>query len=259
MPDLNLAGSDGFNIASGYSIQRQPDPGKPAPYIPELHGSPALGGVDPNAPVPVLNLAGVEGVPPPSQLVRSMPDNTIHLPDSDRPDFSQPALKLAAGNTPAITFEQRAEFAADPMLPDLDTYRQPYGLDIHNLAGVSNSSLLPGDDSPNPLVQSLFKPDPLLADLLNYELPSGASVCRDPLAPDPLVPDLQQPQMFPDVVMRNRPGDLDPDALQQMHLQPLYKQLDGVPYAQVFMDQSGMNTTQRRHYDLLISGLDSEA
>src|SRR5438128_2130992 len=38
MPDLNLAGSDGFNVASGQSIQSQPDPAKPAPYVPALSG-----------------------------------------------------------------------------------------------------------------------------------------------------------------------------------------------------------------------------
>src|SRR5947209_17852267 len=70
MPTLNLAGADGLNVASGYSIQSMPDPGKPEPYTPVLHGSPDMGGIDPQAPVPMLNLAGVEGVPPPSQLVR---------------------------------------------------------------------------------------------------------------------------------------------------------------------------------------------
>jgi len=242
MPDLNLAGSDGFNVANGQSIQSQPDPAKPAPYVLVLSGSPDLGGIDPAMPVPVLNLAGVEGVPPPAQLARPTTDNAIHLPDSDRPDFTQPALKPLGTATSGISFDQQAEFSADPMLPDLTEYHQPYGLDIHNLNSDGHA---------------LFQPDPLLSDLLDYEVPSGATVSHDPLAPDPLVPDLQQPQMTPDVEMQERPGDLDSHALQQLHIQPLYQQLDGIPYNQVFMNQSGINSTQRRHNDLLMGGLDS--
>jgi hypothetical protein len=242
MPDLNLAGSDGFNVASGQSIQSQPDPDKPAPYIPVLSGSPDLGGIDPAMPVPVLNLAGVEGVPPPAQLAKPTADNAIHQPDFGLPNFSQPDLKSVSTATPAIGLDRQAEFAADPMLPDLTEYHQPYGLDIHNLNGDGNV---------------LFQPDPLLADLLDYEIPSGATVCHDPLAPDPLVPDLQQPQMTQDVAMQERPGDLDANALQQLHTQPLYQQLDSIPYNQVFMNQSGTNSTQRRHNDLLMNGLDN--
>jgi hypothetical protein len=242
MPDLNLAGSDGFNVANSQSIQSQPDPAKPAPYVPVLSGSPDLGGIDPAMPVPVLNLAGVEGAPPPAQLARPMTDNTIHLPDFGLPDFTEPELRPGSTSTFGISFDQQAEFAADPMLPDLTEYHRPYGLDIHNLDGEGNA---------------LFQPDPPLSDLLDYEVPSGATVSHDPLAPDPLVPDLQHPQMTPDVEMQERPGDLDPDALQQLHIQPLYQQLDGIPYNQVFMNQSGMNARQRRHNDLLMGGLDS--
>lgn len=242
MPDLNLVGSDGFNVASGQSIQSQPDPAKPAPYEPVLSGSPDMGGIDPAMPVPVLNLAGVEGVPPPAQLARPTADNAIHLPDSDRPDFTQPALKSPGIATSGISFDHQTGFSADPMLPDLTEYHRPYGLDIHNLDGDGNA---------------LFRPDPLLSDLLDYEVPSGATVSHDPLVPDPLVPDLQQPQMISDVEMRERPGDLDPAALQQLHIQPLYQQLDSIPYNQVFMNQSGMNSTRRRHNDLLMGGLDS--
>ena len=240
MPDLNLAGSNGFNVASGQSIQ--PDPVKPVPYVPVLSGSPDMGGIDPAMPVPVLNLAGVEGVPTPAQLARPTTDNAIHLPDSGLPDFTQPELKPGSTAASGISFDQQAEFSADPMLPDLTEYRRPYGLDIHNLNGDGSA---------------LFQPDPLLSDLLDYEVPSGATISHDPLAPDPLVLDLQQPQMIPNVEMQARPGDLDPDALQQLHIQPLYQQLDGIPYNQVFMNQSGMNSRQRRHNDLLMGGLDS--
>ena len=54
--------------------------------------------------------------------------------------------------------------------------------------------------------------------------------------------------------MTERPGDLDPSALEQMHQSPAYQEFGTVPYNQVFMDQSGINSTQRRHYDLLMCG-----
>lgn len=241
-PDLNLAGSDGFNMADGQRMQSQPDPAKSRPYVPVLSGSPDLGGIDPAMPVPVLDLAGVEGVPSPAQLTRPAAANGIHQPDFGLPDFTQPALKPVGAAASAIGFDQQAEFAADPMLPDLTEYHQPYGLDIQNLNGDGN-------------VLSLR--DPLLSDLFDYEVPSGVTIYHDPQASDPLVPDLQQPQMALDVEMQERPGDLASDALQQLHRQPLYQQLDGIPYDQVFMDQSGVNSRQRRHNDLLMGGLDS--
>jgi len=45
--------------------------------------------------------------------------------------------------------------------------------------------------------------------------------------------------------------------LEQMHQSPAYQQFGTVPYNQVFMDQSGVNSTRRRHYDLLMRGLDT--
>ncbi len=240
MPQLNLAGADGFNVASGYSIQSMPDPGKPDPYTPVLHGSPDMGGIDPETPIPMLNLAGVEGVPPPSQLVRPAP-NQVNTPDFGEPDFSRPELQPYDLTEPGINYAYGSEFAPDPVLPDLNEYRHPYGLDVHNQR--------PAD---------LFTPDPLVGDLLDYDQPNGISVLRDPQDPDPLLPDLQQPQLIQDVHMAERPGDLDPSALEQMHQSPAYQEFGTVSYNQVFMDQSGINSTQRRHYDLLMRGLDEE-
>lgn len=78
------------------------------------------------------------------------------------------------------------------------------------------------------------------------------------LTPDPLLPDLQHPDLTPQVQMQDRPADLDPSALQVMHLDLTYQQLDQKTYPEVFMDQSGTNTTRSRHMDLLIRGLDTE-
>lgn len=235
IPSLNLAGADGLNVASGLSIQSIPDPGKPAPYTPVLHGSPDMGGIDPQTPIPVLNLAGVEGVPSPSQLVRPAPSQ-INMPDFGEPDFSLPKLQSYDLTEPGIDYASGSAYAPDPILPDMTEYRHPYGLDIRN---------------------DLFTSDPLIGGRLDYEQPNGVTVSRDPQDPDPLLPDLQHPQLTQDVHMIERPGDLDPSALEQMHLSSIYQQLGTVPYNQVFMDQSGVNSTQRRHYDLLMRGLDA--
>jgi hypothetical protein len=240
MPSLNLAGVDGLNVASGSSIQSMPDPGKPDPYTPVLHGSPDMGGIDPQTPIPVLNLAGVEGVLSPSQLVRRSP-NQINTPDFGEPDFSQPELESSDLIEPGINYAYGSEFAPDPALPDMTEYRHPYGLDIHNQ-----------------MQADLFTPDPLVGGGLEYDQPNGITISRDPRESDPLLPDMQQSQFTQDVHMVERPGDLDPSALEQMHLSPAYQQLGTVPYNQVFMDQSGMNSTRRRHYDLLMRGLDGE-
>ncbi len=233
VPELNLAGADGFNVASGQSIQHTPDPVAPAPGPLHLQGSPELGGIDPQTPIPELNLAGVEGVPSPMQLVRA-DSSQIHEPDFGLPDFTHPELRPYDLTEPGITLGQNPLFASDPLLPDLDEYRHPYGLTIHN-QGAGET----------------FKPDPLLDDLLHYDVPQGMEVRQDAQAPDPLLPDLQQPQLTQAVHMQQRPGDLDAHALQQLHM--AYQSLDDVPYEQVFMDQAGMNTSRRRHYDLLLS------
>lgn len=239
MPNLNLAESPNFNVASGSSIQSMPDPGKPVPYTPVLHGSPDMGGIDPQAPIPTLNLAGVEGVPLPSQLARRSP-NQVNTPDFGEPDFSQPGLQSYDLTEPGINYAYGSEFAPDPMLPDLTEYRHPYGLDVQNQR--------PAD---------LFMLDPLVGALLDDNLPNGLTVLRDPQEPDPLLPDIQHPQLTQEVHMTERPGDLAPSALEQMHQSPAYQQFGTVPYNQVFMDQSGVNSTRRRHYDLLMHGLDT--
>ncbi len=165
----------------------------------------------------------------------------LHGPDFGVPDFTVPALKHGDLSTPEIALDVFGEFDADPTVPDLTEYGRPPELDIHNLEGNG---------------PAMFRPDPLLDDLLDDDVPGGASVQHDPTRPDPLVPDFQHPQLTPGIEMTGRPGELAPGALDTMHAQPMYQQLDDVPYSLVFMDQSGMNTKQRRHMDLLMHGLD---
>jgi hypothetical protein len=164
----------------------------------------------------------------------------VNLPDFGKPDFSQPGLQSYDLTEPGINYTPSSEFAPDPLLPDLAEYHHPYGLDVYNQG--------PAD---------LFTPDPLMGALLDNNLPNGLTVLRDPQEPDPLLPDLQHAQFTQEVHMTERPGDLASSALEQMHQSPICQQFGTVPYNQVFMDQSGVNSSQRRHYDLLMHGLDT--
>ncbi|HEV2661435.1 MAG TPA: hypothetical protein VGU68_12585 [Ktedonobacteraceae bacterium] len=105
--------------------------------------------------------------------------------------------------------------------------------------------------------------DPQLPDLADYAHPRGLAI-QLPLWPDTAtmqasdLPDLQHPDLTQQAHMQERPGDLDASALQVMHQQANYQQLDDKAYSEVFMDQSGMNTSSSRHMDLLMRGLDAE-
>ncbi len=108
-----------------------------------------------------------------------------------------------------------------------------------------------------------FAADPQLPDLSDYAHPYGLAIqpalpedSADLLASD--LPDLHHPDLTQQVHMQERPGDLDASALHIMHLEATYQQLNDKAYPEVFMDQSGINTTRTRHLDLLMRGLDAE-
>ena len=248
IPDLNLAQ---WPNQQGASIQPMPDPGKPEPKSYVLSGDPANGGVDPANPVPPApNLAGVGGWPPDASAL--VPAGTMFpgvggwpiAPQYVSPDFGQPVLQTANLAADGISFEPRNEFDPDPGYPDLQEYNRPYGLTIHNVTGRA---------------ADIWKPDPVLGDLTQPELPDGIVPVRRNLdQPDPLLPDLQNPQMDQQVHMLDRPGDLDPHALDIMNVDPTAQSASTVPYAQSFIDASGMNNARRRHFDLLVNGLNAE-
>lgn len=238
VPDLNLAGTDGWNVASGSSIQPPtPTPEKVIPAIPELSGSPAMGGIDPGNTIPDLNLAGVDGVPTPDVVARPNTAAVGIAPDFHVPDFHVPGL--AQGDLTGPGIEKRDEYAPDPSLPDLRAFSHPHSLDIHT--------------GPNVLMV-----DPSVNDLLHYDQPNGLSVNRDPLMPDPMVPDLQHPDLTQQVHMLNRPGDLDPSALAVMDGSKTAQLIAGKDYPEVQMDQRGYNNTRARHMSLLMDGLRDE-
>jgi hypothetical protein len=238
-PDLDLAGGAGFNMDSGASFQPMPDPARPVPVWPMLHGSPQLGGIDPMNVVPDLNLAGVDGAPTPQQLTTATLRQD-HQPDFGLPDPTQPTLHPYNLVDPGLDL-RTDEFAPDPALPDLLGYHHPYGLDIHAI------------DSAHP-----FASDPVNASPTNADLPTGLALNTDPAHPEAILSNLRDPQMTPEIHMSSRPAELAPDALALLHQQPLYLAVEGVPYDQVYSQQAGINTHQRRHNDLLMRGLNGE-
>ena len=237
VPDLNLAGVNGWNVASGSSIvQPMPTPAKPLPMEYTLHGSPEMGGIDPDNIIPTLNLAGVEGVPPPDVVARGMDETAVHGPDFGVPDMAVPSLKSFDLTGPGIT--SLPEWSADPVNPDLSEYRRPYGLDIQ------------GND--------VLAVDPQTADLLQYDTANGLSINHSPLMADPLVPDLQNPDLTQAVQMSERPSDLDCSALDVMDGTPGHALVADKDYPAVMMDQAGMNNTRSRRMTLLMDGLHDE-
>jgi hypothetical protein len=200
-------------------------------------------GISPAVPYYDLNLAGRQGVPPVEQVAHSpLPTTPINPPTFSTPDTH--ITTLAPYNLTEPGIDLRSPFEADPLVPDLMEYDHPIGLDMH----------------PDPQTMDAYtqQVDPFLADLLAYQQPAGITVIRDFAAPDPLIPDLQHPDLTPEVRMSGRPGDLDPSALDVLHASATYQELEQKTYPGVFMDQSGMNDTRSRHMDLLLRGLDME-
>lgn len=174
----------------------------------------ALMGIDPHLPFYDLNLAGSQGTPTVSNIARAATPPTSNAPTFTQPDTQVPELAPYDLAEPGIDLDSAV--SADPLLPDLSEYPQPYGLAIQ---------------------------------------PSTTS---DLALIDPLLPDLQHPDLTQQAHMSERPGDMALDALQTMHLDTTYQQLDDKNYPAVFMDASGTNTTRSRHMDLLMHGLDQE-
>ncbi|HEY4384745.1 MAG TPA: hypothetical protein VGN34_09760 [Ktedonobacteraceae bacterium] len=205
-----------------------------------------LGG-SPDLPPGDLNLAGSHGVPDPGDL---FPDrsNSVHQAAYGRPDLHMP--ELSSEDLARAPLTVVAEFAPDPLLPDLLAGPLPFALDLHRdplhgdallTAGMPAEGEFPLQGWPG----------------LGFE---QLQVTRDILAPDPLLPDLQQPEIGQQVTMpaEERPGNLAPDALDIMHQSLRYQQIASKDYPEVFMDQRGTNDRRSREFTLLMKGLDAE-
>jgi len=193
-------------------------------------------GIDPAAPrYNDLNLAGSLGVPTPQEVATPQSSNRIITDDYLSPANQTIRLKPSDLAEPAI--EYRHALQPDPAIPDLSAYRQPHGLDIQN--------------------NSMLTVDPLLGDVLHYNLPDDVAIHDNPLHADVLVPGLQPPEFQQQVHMLGRPGELDADALTTMHQSATYDTIRQTDYPDVFMDQHGTNNKRRRHFTQLMRALDA--
>ncbi len=241
MPDLNLANPTNA-MASMYSVNALPDPVRPPVVWPVLSGDAediARMGID-GAEGTLrydLNLAGAEGVPAPAELVQPEGMQGLNAPTFGLQDYTVPTLQPSDLTGPGIDYVDARE--ADPALPDLAEYEQPRGLDVRDT--------------------SILAVDAQMRDLLQYESPLGLNITRDPLLPDPTLPDLQHPAFTRAVQMSvdERPGSLDPTALSVMD-PATAAQVADKDYPEVFMDQDGVNNTRARHMTLLMRGVREE-
>lgn len=240
-PQLNLAGND-FDVASGQAFQRMPEPEKPDAPVPDLMSAPEdvlMMGYEPSNPAPQApNLAGVDGPPDPNTLMTE-PNQGAILPDYGVPDFASLNAPLQPYDLEdGINYAYGSEWSPDPLNPDITSYNKPCGLDIQQ----------------QKYPEDLTKPDPYLNDLTGYDQVQGVDFLRNPSDPDPQLPDLQNPQLEPEVHMMERPGDMDDSALSTMPSDPTYDQVKNVGYDISYMVQPG-STRRSRHMDLLMNGL----
>jgi hypothetical protein len=247
-PDLNLAGisTPGTDLSGSNFTDATPPQRTAVPPLStddpqrDLH----LLGIDPEESYFELNLAGgVLPVPLPASLANTAvpasqtPQAGANAPTFGTPNYAVPALRPYDLDEPGI--DAIAPLQPDPQTGDLLQFARPIGLQIHAAS-----------DAPT-------RPDPMAPDLDDYDRPGGLEM-PGALAADPALPDLQDPTLEQDVHMPDRPADLAPGALGVMHDDASYRQVQDTPYREVYMDAHGMNTTRRRHMDLLMRGLDEE-
>ena len=232
-------------------------------------------GLDPDHTFYDLNLAGARGWPPdPGQVAQA--ENALPMlpPDYQLPDMAMPSLKPYDLTQPGITF--MPEFAPDSTLPDLDTYSHPYNVDIISAQGIESAPEYARDMPTQQEITASLAPYSVANDALlaspkasdrshlgdGEEVPFGLGfptldVRHEVTDVDPLLPDLQNPELMPEVQMPGdeRPGELDPQALELLHADEHFQQTAAKRYPTSHMDARGMNDTRARHMALLTDGL----
>lgn len=236
MPDLGLAT---YGIAdSRTALYPNSDSTGPVDCAPPPLQSSDISdmGIDPGVPYFDLQLANQHPVMTPAELSAPQGIGSVNAPTWRTPDMSVPALRVADLQAPEI--EQRPALTPDPTLPDLLAFTRPGGL-------------APGAASSNPLAA-----DPMAPATDAYDRPAGLEM-PGPLAPDPTLPDLQDPELEQAMHMPDRPGDLASDALGEMRDDPTYQALPTRNLRELWMQQRGF-TKRGRHMGMLTAGLDGE-
>ena len=203
-------------------------------------------GLDPSQPLYDLNLAGTQGVPSPQMLAQPERSPEIVLPDFGTQNYDIPPLKPYDLTSPGITYIP--ETSADPTLPNLDTHAHPYDVDMFGQSTDADAQLQHDVPSGAEITSSLY---PGLG-FSTLDVQHGVTDI------DPMLPDLQNPELTQQVErpVDERPGDLDPSALDVLHATPYYQQSFAKDYPESWMDQRGINTTRSRHFSLLHDGLE---
>ncbi len=149
----------------------------------------------------------------------------LHFPDFAVPDFAQPALERADPAGPGFALP-------NPQRPEPAVARQ--------------LGLWPDDlDRPDPELPAVDSPD-----LRAPEVPHDLTL----LAPGEHA--LPGPEYAPDVVMRERPGEMAPAAPEELLGSPDLKDLPaGLSYPQLYTSQDEMST-RKRHLGMLELGLE---
>lgn len=174
---------------------------------------------------------------------------TIILPDFGTQNYAIPPMKPYDLTGPGITYIP--EFAPDPVLPDLEEYAHPYGLDLstQGTQGMNADPLLVSDVPTSSEITGSLYPG------LGF---STLDVLHNVTDANPLIPDLQFPDLTPQTHMPadERPGSLDPSALDVLHATLSYQQVADSTYPEAWLNQQDMNTTRSRHLSLLNDGLE---
>ncbi len=201
-------------------------------------------GLDPSQPLYDLNLAGTQGVPSPQMLTQPAHTPELLLPDFGTQNYDVPPVQPYDLTGPGITY--MPEFAADPALPDLDAYTHPYDVNITAQGTDTDTQLAHVVPSQAEITDSLYPG-------LGF---TTLNVHSDVSAIDPLVPDLQNPDLTQQVQrpVDERPGDLASPALDVLHTAPDYQ--PQTRYPESWLSQQGVNTTRSRHMSLLDDGLE---
>ena len=153
-----------------------------------------------------------------------MEQESLHLPDFAAPDFTQPTLEK-------VDLAQPGFVLPDPAISELQRadHLPLWPMDMDQLEA----------DRPDPSLPDLLQPDH--PDMLSY-----------PAANARMLP---EPENAPEVVMQQRPGELDPAALAMTLAGPDEAELPpGLAYPQLYTNDDEM-TRRKRHFAMLELGL----